>query len=174
MNLNWQANKKQTAVFFGVSTQALDGWINKGCPCEKQKRELLFYLPDVVRWRDERGEDGAKLDLTAERARLSKEQADKAEMENAKMRGELVPVAYVRELLEKVLSTFKTRILGLPTKMAPVVFGLKSITDTREALDNNLHDALNELSRINISNLRSSGSVVVGKAAAETDSESVG
>src|SRR4051794_28895985 len=42
----------------------------------------------------------APLDLEAERARLAKEQADRASLENGRLRGELVSAVDVRRLIE--------------------------------------------------------------------------
>ena len=55
------------------------------------------------------------LDLNAERTRLSKEQADKVEMENHRMRGELVSVSVARQVLEKILAAFRSRVRCLST-----------------------------------------------------------
>ena len=119
-------------------------------------------------------DNGEVLDLNAERARLAKEQDDKTAMDNARLRGELVPVAAARELLEKILSTFKTRILSIPAKLAPLMVGLKSITEARDLVYDHLVGALNELSRLNVSELTSRGSVSGSKATAKTNSKPVG
>ena len=171
---SWESNKKQAAAFFGVSVQAIDGWINRGCPCEKRGRSLNFYLPEVVQWRYSQDEDGAKLDLTAERARLAKEQADKTAMDNAKLRGEMIPVAAVRELLERILIVFKTHILAIPSKLAPLVLGLKTTAEARDAIDEHLHGALNELSRLSVSNLGSASGPSGSKTAAKVNGKRVG
>lgn len=42
------------AEFFGVSTQAVDGWIRRGCPCVQrggQGRAWVFDLLEVAKWR---------------------------------------------------------------------------------------------------------------------------
>ena len=117
---------------------------------------------------------GEVLDLNAERARLAKEQADKAAMENARQRGELVPVSVVRKLLERILSVFKTHILAIPSKLAPLVLGLNTTAGARDAIAEHLHGALNELSRLNISELGAAGGDSGGKTTAKTNSKRVG
>jgi phage terminase Nu1 subunit (DNA packaging protein) len=94
-------------------------------------------------------------DLYVQRARLTKEQADKAEMDNRKTKGELVPVSQAAKLLEKVVLAFRSQILALPTKAAPHVHGCKAIAETKEALETSLHDALNELAELDVSRLGS-------------------
>lgn len=174
----WVVNKKQTAIFFGIATQSLDGWMSRGCPHEKKpgRQAVLFYLPEVVAWRYSGKVDGDNnvLDLQAERARLAKEQADKTAMENARIRGELVPVQAVRQLLEAVLSTFKTRVLALPSKLAPLLIGLTSPVDARDVVDNGLTDALNELSRLSCADIGIESGDAGSEATTEADSERVG
>src|SRR3712207_9208065 len=68
--------------------------------------DWVVFMGDVIRWIVEQelkaagfepGDLPEKLDLTAERARLAKEQADKTAMENALARGELVRVSDVEK-----------------------------------------------------------------------------
>ena len=47
-------NKSELAEFFGVSPQALDGWIRRGCPAVTRGqpgRPWVFDALDVARWR---------------------------------------------------------------------------------------------------------------------------
>jgi phage terminase Nu1 subunit (DNA packaging protein) len=40
------------AIYWGVSTQAIDGWIARGCPVDRSKagRVTAMHLGDVVMW----------------------------------------------------------------------------------------------------------------------------
>lgn len=53
-------------------------------------------------------------DFERERLRRTKEEADKLEIFNARSRGELVEVAKVKVMGEKVMAAMKTRILNMP------------------------------------------------------------
>jgi len=99
--------------------------------------------------------DPVEADLYAQRARLTKEQADKAEMDNRKTKSELVPVTEAAKLLEKVVLALRSRILALPIKAAPHVHGCRSIAETKDALELSLHDALNELAQLDVAMLGS-------------------
>jgi phage terminase Nu1 subunit (DNA packaging protein) len=170
----WEENKKRTAMFFGVSPQSLDGWVSRGCPCERRGRALMFYLPEVVAWRDARRAPDDDLDLTAERARLAKEQADKTEMENKRIRGESVPAAHAVTMLEKIITAFRSKVLSIPTKAAPLVHGCKNLAETRDQIEAALFDALNELANIDILHLSTAKGGGDGAPAAKTDSQPVG
>lgn len=70
-----------------------------------------IYAPDA------RGDDDAAT-LTAERARLAKEQADRTALDNATRRGELVEMAVVAEEWSRYFQAFRERFIGFPVKVA--------------------------------------------------------
>jgi len=54
------ANKRETAQFFGVTTQALDRWIDAGCPVLDRDTHgdvAKLDLSDVAKWRVQRAMD---------------------------------------------------------------------------------------------------------------------
>jgi len=82
--------------------------------------------------------------LTAERARLAKEQADAQAMKNATLRGELVKAADVERAWADILRNLRARILAVPARVRPVLNLDHAGTD---ALDRELRTALEELGR---------------------------
>lgn len=89
------------------------------------------------------------LNLTDERARLAKEQADAKEMENAINRGELVYIEDVAKRVEVALSKVKIKILAIPTKVAPEAAAADNAKDVQALIERHIIEALNELSGIN-------------------------
>lgn len=53
-------------------------------------------------------------DIEAERLRKTREEADKLALQNARSRGELVEIASVKKLGEKVMIAIRNRILNMP------------------------------------------------------------
>lgn len=88
------------------------------------------------------------LNLTDERARLAKEQADAKEMENAITRGELVYIEDVAKRVEVALSKVKTKILAIPTKVAPEAAAADDAKEVQALIERHIIEALNELSGI--------------------------
>lgn len=80
------------------------------------------------------------LDLTAERARLAKEQADNFAMKNAQLRGELVPIEDYTAAVVSVVEMAKAKLMRVPAKVAKADGKLK--TRIADAIE----DALDELS----------------------------
>ena len=75
-------------------------------------RDYVSYLQTrkVNQWD---GDDDLS-DIKTEQLRRTKEEADKLELQNARTRGELVEVALVQKMGEKVMAAIKTRILNMP------------------------------------------------------------
>ena len=81
---------------------------------ESQQALEAIYCPQTFR-----SDDG--LDLNAERARESKERADKLELENAVRRKELVETSDLAKKLDSDLVSFKTKLTGLPSKISALL-----------------------------------------------------
>jgi phage terminase Nu1 subunit (DNA packaging protein) len=88
------------------------------------------------------------LNLTEERARLAKEQADSKEMENAITRGELVYIEDVAKKVEVALSNVKVRLLAVPTKAAPEAAAADDAKEVQALIERHIIEALNELAGI--------------------------
>lgn len=90
-----------------------------------------------------RGQMGPKSSLTAERLRLTREQADRAALGNAQARGELVPAAAVEAEWASVATALRARLLALPSQVNQ---RLPHLTAAEvEAIDREVRDALTEL-----------------------------
>lgn len=85
------------------------------------------------------------LNLTEERARLAKEQADAKEMENAIERGDLVYIEDVAAQFEAGLVKARTKLLAIPTKIAPEVHACATIKEVQAIIEQNIIEALSEL-----------------------------
>ncbi|WP_316203349.1 hypothetical protein [Bradyrhizobium sp. SZCCHNS3051] len=84
--------------------------------------------------------------LTAERSRLARLKADRAEIEARTMAGELVPAADIEAAWLKVVGVVRARILAIPTKLATRIIGLKTPAEAEALLRKEVHAALAEVS----------------------------
>ncbi len=62
--------------------------------------------------------DGQAYDYAAERARLTKAQADKTELEVAELRGDLISTPSALAQVEAMVAGMRTKLLALPVKVA--------------------------------------------------------
>jgi phage terminase Nu1 subunit (DNA packaging protein) len=116
---------------------------------EKGRYELVPAVQGYIRYLRERtiGKDGVVIpDIASERARLTREQADKMAMENATSRGELISVHLVRKSLERTFSAFGSRVDAIPRKAVPRLKGCTGDAAREKVLREMVREALNELS----------------------------
>lgn len=89
--------------------------------------------------------DGEVLDLTAERARLAKAQADKTELEVEQLHGRLIPADLVIATWQALIAAARARLLSLPTKTAHVVIAATELPEIEAAIKDQVYEALKEL-----------------------------
>lgn len=111
-------------------------------PISKTGRETLYDSADALA----RFFTGENLDLTRERARLAREQADAQELKNAEARGELVPGFEIETTLVTLYSGTQQRLLAVPAKAAPEAHGAKTIAEAEAVFRKYQIEALEELS----------------------------
>lgn len=159
----------QMATLCGVSSVTLSKWLHDADA--PPRRDGKFYLSDAGVWmrkvliaKEKAGRypyapDGwgpySKVihddpDLPENRAaaetRLRIAQANKVEMENDVTAGKLIPVDDVSDAWRTILSRVRTRLLKLPTTLAPLVFGDPDVLSVQAKLKEGVNDALSEAS----------------------------
>jgi hypothetical protein len=105
-----------------------------------------FYMMTGVRALYMKGGAEQGLDANYERARKDREMANKIEMANMVARGELIREDVVKKFIIDAFTRLRTRMLGLPTKLAIRLVGLKSAIEIQKILDDGIREALAELS----------------------------
>lgn len=172
---------EQAAALVGISKRRLYQIVRDGEGPE-QAPDGRFPPAQLGKWVRERhsrefgvSTDGTARDLEAERARLTCAQADKAEIEAAELRGELLPADKVEETWIGIMADLRAKLLALPTKLARVVSADKRQL-VHAAAQDAMHDALNDMARSRDGSAAKRGSqgVLDAHAAAKADGESMG
>ena len=144
------ASQSEIAAKLGVNVSTFKDFVARGIIEERERgqytyeecsKQYLDHLREIAAGRY--SEDG--LDLSAERARLAKEQADAKEMENAVGRGDLVYIEDVAKQIENQLTKARTRLLGVPTKVAPEAHASATVREVQTLIESAIVEALNEL-----------------------------
>lgn len=93
----------QFGELVGISQQAVSTLVQRGILPDGASADewLLAYCDNLREVAAGRGGD-AQSELTAERARLAREQADRIAMQNAERRGELAPANIIEQVLARV------------------------------------------------------------------------
>jgi len=85
-----------------------------------------------------------ELDLGQERARLARAQTEKAELENAVRRGQLLEVSLVERTWQNLMVALRARMLSLPTKLAMELASLTDANSVRARLTDEVAELLDE------------------------------
>lgn len=141
---------RELAALLGVSARTIRELAQEGVVVKTGKGR--YALAASVRAYCERqraaaagrgGESGVAT-LTAERARLAREQADAAAIKNAALRGDLLPAADVAASWRAILTGVRARMLAVPSRIGARAAHL-SRADL-EIVDSEIRDALEDAS----------------------------
>ena len=102
-------------------------------------------------------EEAGEADYGAGRTRLIKARADLAEMEAAQLKAELLPATDVASAWTAIMSLLRTRLLGLPDSLAPLLHETTSITEARNILKKAIDEVLAELAATPVTTAPASG-----------------
>ena len=89
---------------------------------------------------------GDDIDFHTEKARLTKMQADKAEMEVLELSGELVRVEAVVQEWQSQLMDMKGKLLSIPSKLATLLADIDTPAEVQDLIDTYIRESLQELS----------------------------
>ena len=153
---------RELADFLGHDPATLTQWRKKGCPARKSGNTFVFDREAVAAWLRERGYDG----LPGRKSRKPKDvqlgpdgepldpdvrfrirRCEKLEMEIGKLRGELVDRVEVDEQNVAKARLFRTGLLGLAARLAPVVAGMDSVAKIERRLRSEFEGLLREFAR---------------------------
>ena len=105
------------------------------------------YLQGVLEKRSASMPDGGCAGVREERVRLLRADADLKEMQLAKERARLVAVSDVESMLADLVLTTETRIMAIPSRLAPELVGETSRVMVQAKIEKALKEALTLLAR---------------------------
>lgn len=116
---------------------------------ERGRYELVPVVQAYIRYLRDRAVKGdvSEDDYGSHKSRLVKAQADMAELDAERMRGELIPRAAVIAGWQAMIGASRARLLAVPSKSAPQVFTADELPDVERILRMHINDALTELGR---------------------------
>jgi len=94
-----------------------------------------------------------ELSLTDERTRLTKFQADREDLELQKAKGRLIDSRKAKAAWGEVITATRQRLLGLPSRLAPIVATSQSIPEIKQRLETAIHEMLNEFANPDLETL---------------------
>lgn len=143
--------QEQAAALRGVTARRLRQLDNEENPPPKDGRGQ-YPAEDFgqwlrAHWLSEAGvaNDGKAYDYNAERARLTKAQADKTELEVRELRGEMARVPVIVQHWQSMVASMRAKLLSLPGKLAAAVAPPEKLQEANEKGQALVHEALAEI-----------------------------
>ena len=135
-------NQSEIAEAFGVTTRAIQKWHSEGMPLEGMEgKENQYDLTKCVEWYVKKRVGN---DLQYEKTRLTKAQANKTELEGKLLERELLRADNVKNVWVSQIIAFRSRVLAMPTKLAPDILQAPSLTEAKGIIADALEEALKE------------------------------
>lgn len=151
-----RVNKQRFCAIMGWTRQIFDKHVREGMPLvsrpDDKGGEYLIDTAEAIRWLINRasGGSGEEIDFNVERARLTKEQADKTAMENQRLRRELLPADEVTYAVTSAFAAVKSRIRAIPPKLAPRLLSKANAAEIEATLAAVIDEALQELAETRV------------------------
>jgi len=143
-------NTKELANTLGVTARYVNKLAKMGI-LEKHGRDSFPLEPNVAQYieyqKDGEGPEarGLKESYWQEKAKHERTLRQIAEIGVGKAQGKLHDEASIEHVMTNVLITFRNKLLSVPSKIAPVLVGAKTIEEARKALEGELCESLGEL-----------------------------
>lgn len=143
------ATQKEVAEHLDLSDRSVRDLVKRGVFSRDGRSQMdldacrvayLRHLREVAAGRSSMEADDEGLDLTAERARVAREQADALAMKNARMRGELIPASEASAAMLTVIKTAQSKLGRAHLKVRGVD------EETKQRIADAIAEALEELS----------------------------
>lgn len=123
-------NRDGLAQAMGVSLPTVDRWIKEGCPVKTRGRKGVpweFVLGDVIAWWGARERENATGGATTDEAELKRRklaaETGVAELEFAKARGEVAPVAEFERAQARMMATIQTNVMNVAQRAVLQLLG---------------------------------------------------
>ena len=145
------ANQREVSEHLGLSVASISELIKKGVLPSKRGRSPLdinvcrhayiSYLRKLAGYHKKSGSG----DIAEEKTRLTKAQADKAELEVSELEGKLIPAPLVQDTWTDFVANVRAKLLGIPSRLAHQMITTENYAEAEKLLKDSIYDALNEL-----------------------------
>lgn len=150
-------NRSELAEILGVALTTVDSWTRKNdFPVEKSPKtgdtRWAFYVGDVVEWLVDCAvadvtDEGQDKKLNEMERRKLKAEVERLELKLEQEKGRLLDYREVESAGIDCFTATKTRLLAIPSKLAPQVVGLDP-ANAQLIIEKQIIEALEELSEL--------------------------
>lgn len=158
-----RANQKLLSEIFGVSTKTIQNWVASGCPFIAVGKSKEYETEDVHQWRvdkaiaeysptfadDDEVKQATKIQVIA-KAKTASALAERAYIDLAKQKGDVVPREKVEEIVSDVLSEVIQALDVIPIRYCQQLLDCSTESEIKEKLKNAVFEARSNISKIKI------------------------
>lgn len=147
-------SQKDVSEMLNVSIPTTNAYKNRGIPMTDDKpakypaREVMFWAiqNQIVDFNIKVDDD----DLEDLPPSIRKDLADARLKEHKlkELQGEVISIEEIRKENEYILTAFRNKTLGVPSKIAPALIGIESVAEIKAILEEAMYELLTELSRL--------------------------
>lgn len=147
------SEEKSKAVFcdlMGVSASQLERLFQQGLPHHKRGKRVYVAWPEGRHWyhaylTDKGKRQAAPENVNEARRRIVLAEAEQAEIELARTRGDLMTVSEFERLISDAYARVRARLLNLPPRLAGVVVGAATKPEAQARIEPLVLEVLAEL-----------------------------
>ena len=140
----------ELGVLTGYSFPTLKKKLENIVPTDGPQSSLLYSLKDAIQVIYSESHDSLpelRLQREREETRLASARAKKIELQNAVLEKALVPFEDAERLYADLVTSFKARLLAVPSKAAYTLSSMRDPVDIETFLKELINEALDELTR---------------------------
>ncbi len=148
------------SAMIGVSTMQITNYVKEGMPFThiNESKQRSFPIKKCFEWLilngymeikyDKQTETEEDLEELPPKERKDLADARLKELELAKKKSELISIEEIRKENEYILTAFRNKTLGVPSKIASALIGIESVAEIKAILEEVMYELLAELSRL--------------------------
>jgi phage terminase Nu1 subunit (DNA packaging protein) len=138
----------QMAELLGLTPRRIQQLAEEGVIVKSSRGKYVAAesIQNYIQFQSESGGGASEVDYFDERALHERVKRRKAELELAVMEGDLHRSDDVRLVMNDMIVTFRSRILAMPSKLAPQMLGQSELPVVLDLLTKEVKEAASELS----------------------------
>lgn len=150
-------NRTGLAEFFGVAPPTVDGWRRNGCPFVTlggRGKEWEFDTAAVATWLRDKAVTDATGETLADESELKRRklaaETEKAELELAKVKGEVAPLDQVERAVAKAFAEVRAGMRNLPQRTVSMLIGETDERRLKSVLMGEIDEVLKSLNAVSL------------------------
>ncbi len=141
---NYFVNREALAVFLGLSSQRISQLVAQGMPQQDRDRYNLLVCTKFYIQFLRNHTEGATSTIANERLKLIRERAERAALENQKLRNKVIDIDGITQQVMDLMQKLRDGLSAIPGRLCHELVG-KTEAEIRQSIDFDIKQALNSI-----------------------------